>query len=331
MRLSLEKITNKHKNFPCIVSLHGPSMEQYRVQIQKLQDENRVIRISTNEWWEYFKARPDYLVVSNGELNIKDSFTRSGIFCTESGRKYPNLPLGKSVLSMQGVPLLYNMTADLSDLDFVEKNMTVDYLPYDTKHFKGRKCLDILNSFKLYYEQQGDLNFKEYGNNSQMWQRPDIEDPNVNPYCAHVHSPIASAWSRKERSLCCDRRLKQTLQEYLQEITGHPQHMGPGQTVGLFCIAFAIIMGCNPIYISGLDLDYGLGYAMPDSDILKSRPSHHMPNLGNVGHWKYVFKDFLCDDMKILKESADLLGIEIINLNKKAWYDEFIKGDLNIS
>ena len=96
------------------------------------------------------------------------------------------------------------------------------------------------------------------------------------------------------------------------------------------CIAFAIIMGCSPIYISGLDLDYGLGYAEPDKDLLDEKPQHHMPNIGNVGHWKYVFKDFLRDDIRILNESAKLLGTEIINLNKKAWYSEFTKGDLTI-
>jgi hypothetical protein len=330
MKLNLDKIKNKHKNFPCVVSLHGPSMETHRDVIQNLQVEKKVLRISTNEWWEYFKEKPDYLVVSNGELNIQDSFNKTGIFCPQTGREYPNIPTGESVLSMHGIPLFYNMTADLTDPDFVKKNLTVDYLPYDTKHFKNEDCLTILNSFRKHFEDNKNLNFKKYGNNSQMWQFPDVKDPNVNPYCAHVHSPFASTWSRKGRSPCCERRLSKTLQEFLQDMSGHDQHMGPGQTVGLYCIAFAIIMGCSPIYISGLDLDYGLGYAEPDKDLLDERPQHHMPNIGNVGHWKYVFKDFLRDDIRILNESAKLLGTEIINLNKKAWYSEFTKGDLTI-
>ena len=330
MKLSLEKIKNKHKDSPCVISLHGPSMEKHRDIIQNLQSEEKIIRISTNEWWEYFKLKPDYLVVSNGELNIQDSFKKTGIFCPNTGREYPKLVEGQSILSIDDVPLFYNMTADLSDPDFVEQNMTVDYLPYDTKHFKRHTCLTILNSFKEHYEKNRNLNFLEYGNNSQMWQFPDVKDPNVNPYCAQVHSPIASAWSRKNRSTCCDRRLDKTLQEYLQEMSGHEQHMGPGQTVGLFCIAFAIIMGCNPIFVSGLDLDYSLGYAEPDKDLLENKPGHHAPNIGNIGHWKYVFKDFLRDDMRILNESAKLLDIEIVNLNKEAWYDEFAKGDLKL-
>ena len=145
MKLSLEKITNKHKDSPCVISLHGPSMEKHRDIIQKLQSEEKIIRISTNEWWEYFKLKPDYLVVSNGELNIQDSFKKTGIFCPNTGREYPKLVEGQSILSIDDVPLFYNMTADLSDPDFVEQNMTVDYLPYDTKHFKRHTCLTILN------------------------------------------------------------------------------------------------------------------------------------------------------------------------------------------
>ena len=38
----------------------------------------------------------------------------------------------------------------------------------------------------------------------------------------------------------------------------------------------------------------------------------------------------MIDDMRILRESAELKGTKIINLNKNAWYDEFTKGDLEL-
>ena len=38
----------------------------------------------------------------------------------------------------------------------------------------------------------------------------------------------------------------------------------------------------------------------------------------------------LTDDMRILRESAEIKYIEIINLNKHAWYDVFKKGDLGL-
>ena len=51
-------------------------------------------------------------------------------------------------------------------------------------------------------------------------------------------------------------------------------------------------------------------------------------NFPNIGHWKYVFRDFLLDDMRILKESAELLDIKIINLDKNSWHNVFEKGNL---
>ena len=86
----------------------------------------------------------------------------------------------------------------------------------------------------------------------------------------------------------------------------------------------AVLMGFEKIYVVGLDLDYNLGYAN------RSDKPYYVPNTGNVGHWRYVFKEFLLDDMRILRESAELKGTKIINLNKNAWYDEFTKGEIEL-
>ena len=86
-------------------------------------------------------------------------------------------------------------------------------------------------------------------------------------------------------------------------------------------IAFAVLMGCNPVYISGLDLDYSAGYAESETQ--------YQINAPNVGHWKYIYRQFLLDDMRILKESAENLGIKIINLNKNSWHKVFDFGDFS--
>jgi hypothetical protein len=83
-------------------------------------------------------------------------------------------------------------------------------------------------------------------------------------------------------------------------------------------------MGCNPVYVTGMDLDYSLGYAEAEYK------NYHSPNIGNIGHWKITYREFLLDDMKILKESAALLGTKIINLNNNAWYNTFEKGGFQI-
>jgi hypothetical protein len=312
MKLEYKDIIDKHKGKPCVVALHGPSLSPHVDKIQALQREDKIIRISVNEWFDFFEEKPDYWVISNSELNIRDSVLNENIW---KSRGYP-----ADVFNVQGVPLLYNRTADLTDPDFVDKNLKCDYLPFDNRHFKGHKCLDILKNFKKYHDENKNLDFKMYGNNAQMWQLPDTR--NVNPHCAQVHGVVAGGWSRFGK--CCHLMQETTIQEKLQEITGHSQHMGVGQTVGLFCVMFAVIMGCNPIYVTGLDLDYTLGYAEG-----ADKP-YYVPNPGNVGHWRHVFQDFLTDDMRILRESAEIKNIEIINLNKNAWYDVFKKGDLGL-
>ena len=88
----------------------------------------------------------------------------------------------------------------------------------------------------------------------------------------------------------------------------------------MHAIAFAIIMGCNPIYVSGLDLDYNKGYANSDKDDWKVKAQG--PNA-----WTPV-RENLQNDIRVLSESAKKRGIEIINLNPDPWYDSFEVGEL---
>ena len=311
MKLTYDDIINKHKDKACVVSMHGPSLNKDIKKIEEKQKAGDIIRISTNEWFDFFEIKPDYWVVSNGEFNIEDSKTGGGVW------KQRNYPM--DVFNKYDVPLLYNSVVDLTPPDFVEKNLKCDYMAYDSKHFKGHKCRNILENFKKHYETHKNFEYKEYGNNSMIWKKPDIDNENVNEHCARIHGVYAASWSRTNK--CCPEEISEkTFQEILQQISGHSKHMGPGQTVGLVCVAFAVIMGCNPIYVSGLDLDYSLGYA--------GEIKNYGVNAGNLGHWKYVFREHLLDDMEILKESAELLGSKIINLNHDSWYDSFEKGEL---
>tara|TARA_R110002110_G_scaffold192533_1_gene400688 strand:+ start:847 stop:1791 length:945 start_codon:yes stop_codon:yes gene_type:complete len=312
MKLKLKNIKNKHKGEACVVAAHGPSLDGVKSKIEELQKKDKLLRISVNEWFDFFEQKPDYWAISNSEFTIKASMTDDPLW---KSRGYPD-----NVFNNYNIPLFFNSTADLTDATFVENNLQCDYLPYDTRHFKLNTCFEILKNFQEHYRENKNLDFKYYGNNSIMWQKPDISE--VNPYCARVHGKMASGWSRTGD--CCERidDSQPTLQEYLQEASKHECHMSPGHTVTMFAIMFAALMGCNPIYITGMDLDYRSGYAE------NANSSTYTPNIGNVGHWKHVYKKFLLDDMRILKESADLMDIKIINLNKNAWYDVFEFGDL---
>ena len=92
-----------------------------------------------------------------------------------------------------------------------------------------------------------------------------------------------------------------TIQEELQKYTGFDKHYGTASTVALHMLAFAILMGCKKIYLSGIDLNYNLGYF----DRKTENPDSFKLWLGEI-----------LEDFKIIKSSADLKNIEIINLSK---------------
>jgi hypothetical protein len=313
MKINLEEIINKHKGDTCVVALHGPSLNNDREKIESLQKRKKVKRISVNEWFDWFHEKPDYWVVSNSEFTIEASIKNDPLWIQ---RGYPH-----DVFNKYDIPLLYNCTADLSKNEFIEANLKCDYTPYDTKHFKNHKCREILRNFKNHYMENKNLNFLDYGNNSTMWQKPNVEG--FPPWYKKIHGRIGGGFNI--HNACCDNKLDITVQEVLQSRSGHEQHMSPGHTVGIVTINLAVLMGFSTIYVTGLDLDYSMGYSDPIKDI-----QYATVNPGNLGHWKTTYRKFLEDDMRILNESAELLGTKIINLNKEAWYNEFEKGDLEI-
>lgn len=93
-----------------------------------------------------------------------------------------------------------------------------------------------------------------------------------------------------------------TIQEELQQYTNHNKHYGTGSTVALHMLSFAIIMGCNKINVSGVDLNYQLGYF--DKKTLNY--DSFAPHLNEI-----------LSDFKIIKESAEnIKDLKIKNLSK---------------
>jgi hypothetical protein len=120
----------------------------------------------------------------------------------------------------------------------------------------------------------------------------------------------------------CSRRLsccsniqpgRLTIQEYLQKMSGHNEHYRDAGTVGIHMIALAVILGCNPIYVSGIDMDYKTGY-VNGSKVVKH---------DDIGKYQSSFNA----QVKIIVESAEKLGIDIINLNHKSPFDSMKKGE----
>ena len=91
-----------------------------------------------------------------------------------------------------------------------------------------------------------------------------------------------------------------TIQELLKKLSNHSKRYGTGHTVAVHCLALSILLGCNEIYISGVDLNYKLGYV----DDKTSNGDSFDPWLPEI-----------LEDFQIINESAKLLNVKIYNLS----------------
>ena len=280
----IEDIIDIHIGFPAVVCAHGPSLNDHKDTIERLHNEKKIIRFSVNDWFDIFDSKPDYWAISNPEyqfLGWADKFNSYDSF------------------------LLFSTTCrERSSNSFIREHLKCRNILFDQRHFKGHNCLEILKNFKSYHEENKDFNFTDYGNNSSMF--------------TPVPNQPAGSFGFDVTEECCRNKMQTTIQEMLQKTSDYESHYSTGDTVTLHTIAFAILMGCNPIYISGLDLDYSLGYA--------SEMSFPM-NMDHYSVWQEGKKN-LINDLNILNDSAKNRGIEIINLKKDAWYKVFKKGEL---
>ncbi len=287
MKLTIKDIIDKHKNMPAVIAAHGPSLNFNKKKIIDAHNKNTILRFSVNNWWDYFDRQPDYWILS------------STIWTME--RIMPKL-------QETMVPVFFSDDGDFTPKSFIEQNLKSDWLVYDQRHWEGKKCIEILKEFKGHYEKNKNFHFTKFGNNETMWHPP-------------------RCFTNSGHSLdgrCCSQNIppRITIQEELQNLTGTEQHYSTGDSVTIHAISFAILMGCNPIYIAGMDLDYNKGYANPEIKDWKNKSSG--PNA-----FTPVRKNFL-NDLLILNKSAERRGIEIINLNKDSWFQEFKVGNFII-
>lgn len=288
MKLELKDITDIHKNIPAVVTAHGPSLNLCKDKIMEAHKNKKVLRLSVNNWWDYFQTVPDYWILSSTEFTIERLF---------------------SIINTHNITTFYSDDGDFTPKDFIEKNIKTDWLVYDQRHWQGKRCLEILKDFKTHFDKNKNFDFMKFGNNKAMWQPP--------RHKGHFGHCITN-------TKCCDENVppRKTLQEYLRDISDCEQHYSTGDSVTVHALAFAIIMGCNPIYVSGLDLDYNKGYANEEKEDWK-----HKAN--SVNAFTPVRDNFL-NDLNVLNKSAELRGLEIINLNPEAWYDSFKVGEFEI-
>jgi len=183
-----------------------------------------------------------------------------------------------------GVTLLSCDVVDSSSLESAMENLTCSYLPFDLRHFNRQSCQD---------------NFSK----DPKWFLP--------RYFTFF-------------SDCCNRKGRITLQEELKRYTDYDELYSPStHTSAINMIAFAIIMGCNPIYINGMDLDYNISTEshaeLKEGEILPGTP-------GNS--WSDWRQDWITRDFNIVNESAKCINTDIINLTHNTWYGIFQEGNI---
>ena len=279
VKLNEKDIIDREKGKTAVICAHGPSLREHLIQIINLREEGKIVRFAANNWFNFVTDIhiPDYWVLAS---NVDTISAYLGIMnkCEES-------------------TIIFADSVDLTDYEVIEENLKPDYFAYDQRHFQGDSCLEILMNFKNHHTENKNFNFLKYGNNSVMWQPPFDGTPG----------------GVDIKGRCCHRIVKgrKTIQEMLQEYSNHEEHYSTASSVTFHMIAMAILMGCEKIYIAGMDLDYDLGYANENiptpQDIWKNNPGTRS----------------LLNDLRIINESANKKGVEIINLQDKAWYGTF--------
>lgn len=116
------------------------------------------------------------------------------------------------------------------------------------------------------------------------------------------------------RHSCCEHIIPERLciQEVLQQVTKSDIHYSTGDTVGVHMLATAVIAGMNPIYITGIDLDYTNGYVNNELPDTTERTAMGMSSINNSPE---IVKSILSDFTKI-RDMAKNIGVEIYCLDK---------------
>lgn len=244
MKLQVKDIIHKHKNSPCILLCHGPSLNDITDKLQQYKDDGYIL-IGCNEWPLFYNVEPQY-------------WTLCGCMIQEL------INLEYKINST----LFYSDSIDVLDKSVIEKYVDDDYLPFYQRkdNFANAKMEDI-----------------------------DMDRP--------------------------------TIQEELQSFTKYKDDYGIGSNVSLHMLALAVLLGCNPIYMAGIDLEFKEGYAKHKDIDTKIDKSLKKFDKG----WEGRFDPFKADyikSLKIINESAKKMGTNIINLNKDSWFDEIEKGEI---
>lgn len=203
-----------------------------------------------------------------------------------------------------------NVIISCNDVD-VMTDLTPDYWVLANQDYKISKLYERFNKFKnvtLFYADSCDstdrelvknlLNINFYGYDQRHFNSRKLDSSHKYADNLNMCNPNKNGSSYRER--CCENIIENrlTIQELLKKISNSDEHYGTGDSVAIHMVALGVILGCNPINIYGVDLDYRLGYV--DGKTIN-------PNLSEYDMWMNNIKR----DLSIIRDSSKLLNIEI--------------------
>ncbi len=142
MKINFYDIIDRHSGIPAVVTLHGPTLNLHKQKIIDYQKENKILRFSVNNWYDYFDLSPSYWILSSSE----DAFGVGKLLDT---------------VCNHNVPLFYSDEGDFTDKTVIDRRLKdIEWLAYDQRHWQGNTCLQILKEFKQHYEKYENYNFK---------------------------------------------------------------------------------------------------------------------------------------------------------------------------
>jgi hypothetical protein len=109
-----------------------------------------------------------------------------------------------------------------------------------------------------------------------------------------------------------------TIQEEFQKYTGSEKRYGSGDTVLLHSLSIAVLCGCDPIFITGLDLDYKKGYAKNKGNLISK------VCVKELSH----YSGRIVKDLGIINDCAKAIGRTIKVLNPGNSFGVFEVTDL---
>lgn len=118
-----------------------------------------------------------------------------------------------------------------------------------------------------------------------------------------------------------------TLQEEWSEYTTS-NHYGYGTNAAIFALTLIMLLGCNPIYLVGIELGYKNGYARQlDNEGAFTRETPR----SQVDYLQDIMSDDLkhvVDDFEIINTGAKKINVEIINCNQNPLFNIFKVGTI---